>query len=115
MRPTIEQLEEEHSKQKQHYEDKLDELRYAKQKGVQILEDIAEASRYYVKMISDDQSALCEGLRALDGLGDEFQDNCRREIKKLDNELEDIESDYRRNYQKISEQKEDKKQDKEGK
>lgn len=114
MRQTVEQLEEDYSKQKQQYEDKLGELRQAKQKGVQILEDIAESSRYYIKIISDDQSALYDGLRALDGLGDEFQYNCQREIKKLDNELEDIESDYRRNYLKVSEQKEDKKEETSG-
>jgi len=107
---TIKQLEKDYLKEKQKHEEKIEELRYAKQKGVQILEDIAESSRYYIKMISDDQSPLYDGLRALDGLGDEFQDNCQREIKKLDNELEDIESDYRRNYQKLSEQKEDKKE-----
>lgn len=111
MNQTVEQLEEDYLKQKQKHEEKMDELRYAKQKGVQILEDIAESSRYYVKMISDDQSVLYDGLRALDELGDELQDSCQREIKKLDNELEDMESDYQRNYQKFSERQEDKKEE----
>ncbi|MGC6767536.1 hypothetical protein ACYSNR_05970 [Enterococcus sp. LJL128] len=104
MSQTIEQLEENYLKQKQQYEDKMDDLRVAKHKGEQILEELAEASRYYIKTITDDQSALQEGLRALNGLGDEFQDTCQNEIKKLDSELEEVASDYQRNYQKLTEQ-----------
>lgn len=103
MSQTPEQLKEDYLKQRQQTEDKIDDLYSAKRKGIQILEEIGNASRYYTKAISDDPIALNDGLRALNNLGDEFQDTCQKEVRKLNNELEDMESDYRRAYHELSE------------
>ncbi|MBP1046221.1 hypothetical protein I6N96_07985 [Enterococcus sp. BWM-S5] len=104
MSQTIEQLEDQYLKRKQQYETKIDDLRFAKYQAVRILEEVAQFSEHYTKTITDDLSAFHNGLRELDHLGDEFQDNCQKEMRKLDNELEDIEATYRRDYQRLSEQ-----------
>ncbi|MBP1045470.1 hypothetical protein I6N96_04220 [Enterococcus sp. BWM-S5] len=106
MSQKLEQLEGNYLKEKEQVERKIEDIRFAKNKGVQILEDIMESSKYYIKTITDDRTELYEGQRALNELGDDFQESCQCAVRKYDSELEDMERIYRRSYQKLSDQAE---------
>jgi len=95
----FEKIASDYWQKRQHYETKIDAVLITKNKGLQIIEELAQTTYYYVNSITDEPAILNDGLQALYSLSDELKDDCQQELKQLDQQLEELETNYRHQLQ----------------
>lgn len=99
----IEDLKRDYNKNRQKIEDDKDLLVSERKKSYQQIESIEDTLRYYLRDTdTEDGMLLHEGLKLIHEAVDEIDDEERRQRRKLDNQLDDLDYEYEYELRKIS-------------
>lgn len=95
-------LTSEYRSKRLEYEEQDDELLRQRDKGLAVLDEVAEMSDYYLRDFVPDGDLLRQGMHELDGMREEVLEATQIDRKQLDRKMEDLEQDYYKNVRNLS-------------
>ncbi|MBC1309181.1 hypothetical protein [Listeria booriae] len=97
-------LEDNYLCDKKRLAEKEERLYQQKNKGMQALDAIAEASHFYLKDFAPDTMDIRRGMHQLEEIKEELAVQHRKEQQRLDYEMEELTLNYRRQQRTSNEQ-----------
>lgn len=89
-----EKLERDYRYKRKNYEEKRVEWIKQRDKALSVIEEVEERSHYYLKDFVPDKSLLMKGYRQSEHIKENIIELTNENIKKLNNQLEDLDSEY---------------------
>ncbi|WP_086313373.1 hypothetical protein A5821_000849 [Enterococcus sp. 7F3_DIV0205] len=99
-----EHLEIEYRKNRKQYEEQEEELYHQRDKGIQMLEEIAESTDYYLRNLEEDRTARNQSLYVLEEMKEEIVQVFKADQTQIEESLEQLEINYHKQQQQLIEQ-----------
>ncbi len=105
----LETIESEYRLKRKYYEAEEDNLFHQRDKGIAVLEEVQERSRYYLKDYVSDSDILTQGLNQIEYMKDEVLEFAKIDLQNLIIKIEELDEEYHNEVKKTlaKEKKED--------
>lgn len=97
------ELEDQFYAKRRQSEAKYEDIVEHKQKGIAIIEEVADRTEYFVRDILEDPTILSQGWHQLEYLEEDFIVECQQAQKQVEDELEELEVTFRREWNRLEE------------
>lgn len=106
MKEKTEELEQQYLRQKREMEELENELARQKNKEVAALEDLSEATHFYLKDYLEDSDSIYDSLRIIEDERENLLTHYKKNQKKLEREMEERYEQYTLQLKKTYEENE---------
>ncbi|WP_420999812.1 hypothetical protein ACOJIU_09365 [Carnobacterium maltaromaticum] len=100
-------LDSEYRSKRREYEEQEDELLRQRDKGLAVLDEVADMSDYYLRDFVPDRGILMQGMHELEQMKEEVIEAAQVDRKQIDRKMEDLEQEYYKNIRNLSDNQEE--------
>lgn len=102
-------LTSEYRSKRLEYEEQEDKLLRQRDKGLAVLDEVADMSDYYLRDFVPDRDLLIQGMHELEQMKEEVIEAAQVDRKQIDRKMEDLEQEYYKSIRNLSDNQEENK------